>query len=70
MSSFQKLQAERYFVRTSRQTICSSETADDRCKGQSCKNIPSEKARDYFSLVANLLGDFLINKSIAVWQRS
>ena len=51
-SSFQKLLAERYLLRTSNQTICSS-----------------ENVRDYFSLVANLLGDVLVKKSVAVWQR-
>ena len=30
---------------------------------------PSENVRNYFSLVANLLGDILVKKSVAVWQR-
>ena len=34
-----------------------------------CKNIPSEKVSNYFSLVANLLGDVLLKKFTAVWQR-
>ena len=35
------------------------------------KNTPSENvyARNYLSLVVNLLGDILVKKSVAVWQR-
>ena len=36
---------------------------------KNCKNILSENIRDYFFLVANLLGDVLVKKSIVVWQR-
>ena len=36
------------------------------------QKIPSKNLRDYFpriSLVANLLGDVLVKKSVAFWQR-
>ena len=36
---------------------------------KNCKNTSSENVRDCFSLVANLLGDVLVKKSVAVWQR-
>jgi len=34
------------------------------------KCIPFENITDYFSLVANLLGDVFLKKSVAVWQRT
>ena len=33
------------------------------------KNVPFENVWYFFSVVANLLGDFLLKKSVAVWLR-
>lgn len=38
-------------------------------KLQKCKKISFENVRDFFSLVANLLGDVVVKKSVAVWLR-
>ena len=71
ISSFKKLLAERYLLRTFQRTISSSETASQVTflSAKNCKNILSENVRDFFSPVVNLLGDVLIKKSVAVWQR-
>ena len=68
ISLSQKLLAEHYLLRTFIRTICSSETAF-LLKCKKLQSIPSENVSDYFSLVANLLGDALVKKYEAVWQR-
>ena len=35
---------------------------------KNCKNVTSEKVKDYFSLDAKFLGDVLLNNSVAVWE--
>ena len=62
IASFQKLLAER-------EPFVNPKLRGDLFKCQELQNIPSENARDYFSLVANLLDDVLEKKSKAVWQR-
>ena len=41
----------------------------DLLSSKTCNNIRSENVRDVFSLFANLLGDLLVKKSLAFWQR-
>ena len=73
ISSFQKLLAERYLLRTFNRTICSSETARWPFYvpkiSKISKSITSKNVRDYFSLVANLFADVLVKKSVAARRR-
>ena len=72
ISSFQKLLAERYLLRTFNRTICSSETARWPFYvpkiPKISNDIPCKIVRDYFSRVANLLADVLVKKYVAVRQ--